>query len=254
MNTEQKSENHCGSRQARGEALVGENEAYVVKNFRRWIYAELKDLPRDSSILDVACGNASFTRLLSRFSDDVTALHSSAALTAHHARSYPEITFLHHDMCDPIPFLDGSFNLIWCSGLLEHVPNPGFVLREMYRGLAPGGRLLVTVPYNSRLRDLLATMFKWNQPFIPPESCLHFFTKKSLGKTASNAGFTSLRLKTCSMYNPLHDLFIPTSILLKAEKSPFAPHTVSFSRYWPEQPQPLARMPRPMQGQAVARA
>ena len=251
MNTEQKSGTYRENHQARREADIDEEEEHVVKNFRRWIYAELKDLPRGSSILDVACGDASFTRLLSRFSADVTALHSSSGLTAQHARSHPEITFLQHDLCDPIPFLDGSFNVIWCSGILEHVPNPGFVLREMYRGLAPGGRLLVTVPYNSRLRDLLITMFKWNQQFIPAESCLHFFTKKSLEKFAGNAGFTSLRLKTCSMYNPLHDLFIPTSILLKAEKSPFAPNTVTFSRYRPEQPQ--ARMPRPMPAEAVAR-
>jgi ubiquinone/menaquinone biosynthesis C-methylase UbiE len=251
VNTEQKLENYCGSYPAKREAETEEPEEYVVKNFRRWIYAELKDLPRGSSILDVACGDASFTRLLSKFSADVTALHSCAGLTAQHARSHPEITFLQHDMCDPIPFLDGSFNVIWCSGILEHVPNPGFVLREMYRGLAPGGRLMVTVPYNSRLRDLLTTMFNWNQPFVPAESYLHFFTKKSLEKIARNAGFTSLRLKTCSMYNPLHDLFIPTSILLKAEKSPLAPLTVTFSRYRPEQPQ--LRMPRPVAAQANAR-
>jgi hypothetical protein len=53
------------------------------------------------------------------------------------------------------------------------------------------------------------------------------------------------------MYNPLHDLFIPTSILLKAEKSPLAPLTVTFSRYRPEQPQ--LRMPRPVAAQANAR-
>jgi SAM-dependent methyltransferase len=251
VNTKQKLENYCESYQARREADVDEEEVHVVKNFRRWIYAELKDLSRGSSILDVACGDASFTRLLSRFSADVTALHSSAGLMAQHARAHPEITFLQHDLCDPIPFLDGSFNVIWCSGILEHVPNPGFVLREMYRGLAPGGRLLVTVPSNSRLRDILITLFKLTPHFIPADSCLHFFTKNSLEKIASNAGFTSLRLKTCSMYNPLYDLFIPTSILLKAEKSPFAPHTVTFSRYRPEQPQ--ARMPQPMPAEATAR-
>jgi len=249
VNNEQKLENYYESYQAKRALEAYEQEEHVVKNFRRWIYAELKDLPRGSSILDVACGDASFTRLLSKFSADVTALHSCASLTAQHVRSYPEITFLQHDPCDPIPFLDGSFNVIWCSGVLEHVPNPGFVLREMFRGLAPGGRLLVTVPYNSRLRDLLTTMFRWNQQFIPAESCLHFFTKKTLEKTARNAGFTSLRLKTCSLYNPLHDLFIPTSILLKAEKSPLAPPTVTFSRYRPEKPQ--ARMPRPVAAEAT---
>ena len=251
MSIEQKLENYCGSNQTSLEAGTDEKEEGAVKNFRRWIYDELKDLPRGSPILDVGCGDASFTRLLAKFSADVTALHSSAGQAAQHARLYPEITFLQHDMSDPIPFLDGRFKVIWCSGILEHVANPGFVLREMYRGLAPGGRLLVTVPYNSRLRDRLLTLFKWNQPFIPAESYRHFFTKNSLEKIVRDAGFTSLRLKTCSMYNPLHDLFIPTSILLKADKSRFAPFSVTFSRFRPGQPQ--ARSLRSVPSAAAAR-
>jgi SAM-dependent methyltransferase len=250
VNNEQELENHCDGHWAKREVPPGENENYV-KNFHRWVYAELKGLRRDSSILDVACGDASFTRLLTRFSADVTALHGSASQVAQYSRFYPDIVFVQHDLCDPLPFLDGSFNVIWCSGILEHVPNPGFVLREMYRALAPGGQLLITVPYNSRLRDVLAVMFKWNQKFIPAESHLHCFTKNSVRKIARNAGFTSMRLKTCSTYSPLHDLFIPTSILLKAEKSPLAPPTVTFSRYRPEQPQAI--MLQPMPAEATAR-
>jgi SAM-dependent methyltransferase len=197
---------------------------------RRWIYAELKNLPCNSTILDVGCRDASLTRLLAKYSSNVTALDSSGGQLAQNARSYPEIRFLQHDMSDPIPFMDGTFDIIWCSGVLEHVPNPGFVLREMYRGLTPGGRLLVSVPYNSWFKDLLVTLFDWGQHFTPANSSMHFFTQSSLEKIARNAGFTSLHLKTCRIGNPLRDPLIPTHIVLRAEKSLLAPFSVTFSR------------------------
>ncbi len=49
---------------------------------------------------------------------------------------------------DPIlPLADGSVDLIHCSGVLHHVPDPVGVLREFRRILAPGGVIQVMV-YN----------------------------------------------------------------------------------------------------------
>jgi SAM-dependent methyltransferase len=240
VNSEQKLENHRGNHWAERK-VYPDGEENHVRYFRRWIYAELKNLQRNSNILDVGCRDASLTRLLAKYSSNVTALDSSGGRVAENAMLYPEIRFLQHDIHEAIPFNDGTFDVIWCSGVLEHVPNPGFALREMYRGLTPGGRLLVTVPYNSWFKDLLGALFNWDQPFIPADSSMYFFTKRSLEKIARNAGFTSLHLKTCRMDNPLRDLFIPTNILLKAEKSPTAPFSVTFgrSRRDPSQIRPL---------------
>jgi len=46
-----------------------------------------------------------------------------------------------------IPFADNSFDVVICSELLEHVPNPPEVLSEVYRVLRPGGLLLICVPF-----------------------------------------------------------------------------------------------------------
>lgn len=43
-------------------------------------------------------------------------------------------------------FEDGSFDVITSFETLEHVPDPVAVLREFHRLLAPGGRMLVSVP------------------------------------------------------------------------------------------------------------
>jgi SAM-dependent methyltransferase len=41
---------------------------------------------------------------------------------------------------------DGSKTLVWCSHLLEHVPDDRKALSEIFRVLAPGGILVLQVP------------------------------------------------------------------------------------------------------------
>lgn len=38
-----------------------------------------------------------------------------------------------------MPFTDGSFELVYCKQVLEHVRNPAALLKEVHRVLAPGG-------------------------------------------------------------------------------------------------------------------
>ena len=49
----------------------------------------------------------------------------------------------HHRMELP----DGSFDLILCSHVLEHVPDDRAAMSELHRVLAPGGLALVLTPY-----------------------------------------------------------------------------------------------------------
>lgn len=45
-----------------------------------------------------------------------------------------------------MPFEDGSFDLIICSHVLEHVPDDRRAMRELHRVSAPGGTVLLLVP------------------------------------------------------------------------------------------------------------
>ncbi len=46
--------------------------------------------------------------------------------------------------CPQVP--DNTYDVIICTQVLEHVPNPFAAVAELYRVLKPGGCLLVTVP------------------------------------------------------------------------------------------------------------
>ena len=51
------------------------------------------------------------------------------------------------DLAQPLPFADGAFDTIILSDVLEHAPDPALVWREMSRVLAPGGHIVMNVPF-----------------------------------------------------------------------------------------------------------
>jgi SAM-dependent methyltransferase len=64
-----------------------------------------------------------------------------------------------------LPFADGSFDVVFHQGLLEHFRDPMVMLHEHQRVLKPGGLLLVDVPqrwhYYTIGKHILMAMNKW---------------------------------------------------------------------------------------------
>lgn len=195
----------------------GDNQGYAP-NFREWMRAELRGIADDAAILEVGCGDGSFTRSLAVLSSRVTAMDISASQIQRNTRAHPEIKFLQHDVAQTFPFENETFEVIWCSEVLEHLFDPGFAVREMQRVLVPGGRLLVTVPYHGVLKDVLIALFNWDVHFSPTNPHIRFFTRKTLSQLAATAGFVDIETTTCGMNKPLRDLIVATNILLKARK------------------------------------
>jgi 2-polyprenyl-6-hydroxyphenyl methylase/3-demethylubiquinone-9 3-methyltransferase len=200
-----------------GSGHSGDNQGYAA-NFRNWMSDELGDLPRNISILEVGCGDGAFTKNLAEYSSDVTAIDISAEQIEQNSRAYPDVYFRQHDVAKPLPFDDETFDVIWCSEVLEHLFDPAFALREMHRVMTPGGLLLVTVPYHGLLKNVLIALFKWDEHFTPNNPHIRFFTKNTLRQITAAAGFEYVRMSTCGMNKPARDLFIATNILLKARK------------------------------------
>jgi SAM-dependent methyltransferase len=122
------------------------------------------------------------------------------------------------------PIDDASASLVLCTETLEHVPNPSPFLREVHRCLAPGGRLVLTVPFAARYH------------FIPFD--YYRYTPASLNRLLADAGFadravyargnpvTVAAYKCMALLLPLllpQRRALPLSILLRLMALPFIP-------------------------------
>ncbi|MBC8166518.1 MAG: class I SAM-dependent methyltransferase [Bryobacteraceae bacterium] len=196
----------------------GDHQGYAV-HFRKWMADVIPGLGKNPRILEVGCGDASFTKSLSTFSERVTGIDISEAQIAINAHKYPEIAFVPHDISTTLPFDTDSFDLVWCSEVLEHLYEPGFALQEAHRVLRPGGMLMVTVPYHGLFKNLCIVLFRWDRVFDPEGPHVRFFTRKSLVRLAVKADFKNIVVKTCGANRLLVDLCFSSNILLQATAS-----------------------------------
>jgi ubiquinone/menaquinone biosynthesis C-methylase UbiE len=101
-------------------------------------------------VLDVGCGPGQFTIYFAERDPDTEVWGIDLAptmieLARGHAQASPAAARLHFDVADvaDLPFEDGFFDVVASTGSIKHWPDPVAGLREMYRVLAPRGRLVV---------------------------------------------------------------------------------------------------------------
>ncbi|MBI3013391.1 MAG: class I SAM-dependent methyltransferase [Elusimicrobia bacterium] len=84
-----------------------------------------------------------------------------------------------------------QFDIILCSNVLEHLPNPGAVLRTLKSSLKEGGCFVIALPniahWTIRLQILLGK-FDYTPSGILDESHLKFFTLKTARSLIQDAG------------------------------------------------------------------
>jgi 2-polyprenyl-3-methyl-5-hydroxy-6-metoxy-1,4-benzoquinol methylase len=112
----------------------------------------------DGKVLDYGAGIGHFTRRLldlQRF-ERVSATDIMGVPGDLNGR----VEWIEQDLNVPLPGHDGAFDVVVAPEVIEHLENPRFMIREIFRMLRPGGTAIVTTPNNESWRSLIALLVR----------------------------------------------------------------------------------------------
>jgi SAM-dependent methyltransferase len=162
--------------------LPGERDSLL-----RFALRVAAELPPGCRLIDVGAGNSPYRELFDHVhyesADWEHSVHLGARMVDHVGPA--------HDL--PVP--DNCYDAVLCTQVLEHVPNPDAVIRELHRILRPGGRLYLTVPLAWELHEMPFDFYR--------------YTPHGLASILSGAGFVHLDIR------PRNDCFTTLAQLLE---------------------------------------
>lgn len=149
-------------------------------------------------VLDVGCGYATTSARIQALGNEVTGIDESAeSATVARARlaHVIEANVLDADLAGE------QYDVLIFADILEHLPWPGPVLERYLRCLAPGGRVIVSVPnvalWSVRLSHLFGR-WEYQDTGVLDRTHLRFYTRRTARRLISDAGLNIVR----TTYNP----------------------------------------------------
>jgi SAM-dependent methyltransferase len=157
---------------------------FNIYNRRRWVERLASRLPAGTRVLDVGAGVGQYRSLFAHCEYKTQDFGREPQTLG----QYTPLDF----ECDilAIPTPDESFDVVLCTEVLEHVPEPIGAVREMARILRPGGAMLLTAPLGSLLHQEPYHFYggyttHWYRRFLAEAGC-------DVVGIESNQGFFSL--------------------------------------------------------------
>jgi len=171
---------------------IGQNSWLTADEFREMF--SLLGLTAGSNVLEIASGSggpAAF--MVNETGCNLTGLEfnqngvDNSIKLANESGLEDKMQFIQGDASEPLPFEDNSFDAVFTIDAINHLKNRDKVLKEFYRVLKPGGKLLYTDP-------IVVTAILTNEE-IAVRSSIGYFLFTPLGENErllEAAGFTGI--------------------------------------------------------------
>lgn len=148
------------------------------KRLHEYILAEI---PRGNGwLLDTGCGGAWLAKAMNGAGKQIISMDIA---DINPIRAIKEAAYTGHyglvaDVFE-LPFRENSIDTIVASEIIEHVSDPRRFIAALLEVLRPGGKLIITTPYNERIQSSLCIHCN---KLTPHNAHLHSFTESSIKK------------------------------------------------------------------------
>lgn len=118
-------------------------------------YAMAQSLVGGCRVLDYGSGEGYGTATLASHAASVTGVDIDPEVIAHAQAKYGSDLNISFEAItgNQLPYPDGSFEVITCFEVIEHVPDPNAVIAEIARLLSTNGVLLISTPNKAEYSD-----------------------------------------------------------------------------------------------------
>lgn len=135
-----------------------------------------------TKFLEIGCGRCETLNAFNKLGLDVYGVDSSERAKDFASKNTSKLEILDISK-DKLPFNDNEFEVIFCKSVIEHIPDPGFLITEIFRILKSDGVFVVLTPdWNSQM-----------QTFYEDPTHVHPYQLKGLEDLFKINGFKNIK-------------------------------------------------------------
>ena len=123
----------------------------------------VEQIPETAGVIDIGCGVGDLlSELRSRRPRvRVSGLDFSPKAVEGAQKSFPDGDFRVHRIDKTLPFETDSYDVVFCTDVLEHLEYPHLIVAELVRICRPGGLVIIVVP-DGEVDQFLGHYWFWN--------------------------------------------------------------------------------------------